>query len=147
MTPQTLEQGGDASRWEQTIDAFLAAKARRSGSIRAVQAYSRTLYQFFGALDKTLEEVTSPDVFSYSHSTGLSGNKPSSVTIAARIARLSSFYRPLIRMSLITGNPCDKLERPRSTPTPPRGLAAADIQKLLSVIPDTSVGRRDRAII
>ena len=55
--------------------------------------------------------MTSPDVFSYSHSTGLSGKKPSSVTIAARIARLSSFYRPLIRMSLITGNPCDKLER------------------------------------
>ena len=99
------------------------------------------------ALGKTPDEVTSPDVFSYAHSIGLSGNKPSSVTIAARIACLSSFYRFLIRMSLITSNPCDKLERPRSTPAPPRGLAATDIQKLLGVMPDTPVGLRDRAII
>ena len=56
MTPQTLEQGGDASRWEQTIDAFLAAKARRSGSIRAVQAYSRTLYKFFGLWIRPLKK-------------------------------------------------------------------------------------------
>ncbi|MDA0735268.1 MAG: tyrosine-type recombinase/integrase, partial [Chloroflexi bacterium] len=102
---------------------------------------------FFGALGKTPDEVTSPDVFSYAHSIGLSGRKPSSVTIAARIACLSSFYRFLIRMSLVTSNPCDKLERPRATPAPPRGLAATDIQKLLAVIPDTPVGLRDRAIV
>ena len=91
--------------------------------------------------------MTSPEVFSYAHSVGLSGKKPSSVTIAARIACLSSFYRFLIRMSLVASNPCDKLERPRATPAPPRGLAATDIQKLLSVIPETPVGLRDRAII
>ncbi|MCH6587602.1 MAG: hypothetical protein IH805_04720 [Proteobacteria bacterium] len=96
---------------------------------------------------KTPEQVTSPEVFSYAHSIGLSGRKPSSVTIAARIACLSSFYRFLIRMSLVVSNPCDRLERPRATPAPPRGLAAADIQKLLAVIPVTPVGLRDRAII
>ena len=75
------------------------------------------------------------------------GRKPSSVTVAARIACLSSFYRFLIRMGLVTANPCDKLERPRATPAPPSGLAATDIQKLLAVTPDTPVGLRDRAII
>ena len=84
--------------------------------MRTVQAYSRMLFQFFGSLGNPPDEVTSPDVFSYAHSIGLSGKKPSSVTIAARIACLSSFYRFLIRMSLITSNPCDKLERPRATP-------------------------------
>ena len=147
MTTHYLVSDTTASGWEQTVYAFLAEKERRSGSMRTVQAYSRMLFHFLGALGKTPEEVTSPDVFPYAHSIGLSGRKPSSVTIAARIACLSSFYRFLIRMSLVSGNPCDKLGRPRATPAPPRGLAATDIQKLLSVIPETPVGLRDRAII
>ncbi len=147
MTNHYLVTDTTASGWEQTIYAFLAEKERRSGSMRTVQAYSRMLFHFFGSLGKSPDEVTSPDVFSYAHSIGLSGRRPSSVTIAARIACLSSFYRFLIRMSLITSNPCDRLERPRATPAPPRGLAAADIQKLLAVIPETPVGLRDRAII
>jgi site-specific recombinase XerD len=105
------------------------------------------LFHFFGALGKTPDKVSSQEVFAYAHSVGLSGKKPSSVTVGARIACLSSFYRFLIRMEMITGNPCDKLERPKATPAPPRGLVAADIQRLLSVIPNTPVGLRDRAII
>ena len=50
-------------------------------------------------------------------------------------------------MSLVAANPCDQLERPRATPAPPRGLTAADIKKLLDVIPSNPVGLRDRAII
>jgi site-specific recombinase XerD len=147
MTTQTLAPGGEVDSWEQAIYAFLAEKERRSGSGRTVQAYARMLFHFFGTLGKTPEQVTSQEVFAYAHSIGASGRKPSSVTVTARIACLSSFYRFLIRMGLVTGNPCDKLERPKATPAPPRGLAAIDIQKLLSIIPDTPVGLRDRAII
>ena len=50
-------------------------------------------------------------------------------------------------MSLVSANPCDQLERPKTTPAPPRGLTAVDIKKLLDVIPDNPVGLRDRAII
>jgi site-specific recombinase XerD len=147
MTTQTLVLGGQVDRWEQSIYAFLAEKERRSGSGRTVQAYSRMLYHFFGSLGKTPNEVLSQDVFVYAHNVGLSGRKPSSVTVAARIACLSSFYRFLIRMEMVTANPCDKLERPRATPASPRGLAAADIQRLLAVIPNSPVGLRDRAIV
>jgi integrase/recombinase XerC len=108
-------------RWEQAIYAFLAEKERRSGSIRTVQAYSRMLLRFFGALGKIPDEVASQEVFAYAHGVGLSGKKPSSVTVGARIACLSSFYRFLIRMEMVTANPCDKLERPRATPAPPQG--------------------------
>jgi site-specific recombinase XerD len=147
MTTRSLVLGGEVNRWEQAIYAFLAEKERRSGSTRTVQAYSRMLYHFFGALGKTPDEVSSQEVFAYAHSVGLSGRKPSSVTVAARIACLSSFYRFLIRMEMVTANPCDKLERPKATPAPPRGLVANDIQRLLAVIPDSPVGLRDRAII
>ena len=148
MAPtQTLVRGGDAGRWKQAIYAFLAEKERRSGSMRTVRAYSGMLYRFFGNVGKEPDQVTSPEVFGYAHGIGLSGKKPSSVTINARIACLSSFYRFLIRMSLVSANPCDQLERPRATPAPPRGLTAADIKKLLGVMPGTPAGLRDRAII
>ena len=147
MATQTLVRGGDAGRWEQAIYAFLAEKERRSDSMRTVRAYSGMLYRFFGNLGKPPDQVTSPEVFGYAHGIGLSGKKPSSVTINARIACLSSFYRFLIRMSLVSSNPCDQLERPKATPAPPKGLTAADIKKLLDFIPDNPIGLRDRAII
>ena len=147
MTTQNLVQGSGASRWDQAIYAFLAEKERRSGSMRTVQAYSGMLYRFFGTVGKPPDQVNATEIFSYAHGIGPSGKKPSSVTINARIACLSSFYRFLIRMSLVSANPCDQLERPRATPAPPRGLTAADIKKLLDFIPDNPVGLRDRAII
>ena len=121
MTTQTLVLGGEVDRWEQAIYAFLAEKERRSGSTRTIQAYSRMLYHFFGVLGKTPNVISSQEVFAYAYSVGLSGKKPSSVTVGARIACLSSFYKFLIRMEMVTANPCDKLERPRATPAPPGG--------------------------
>ncbi len=86
MTTQNLVHGGDGGRWDQAIYAFLAEKERRSGSMRTVRAYSGMLYRFFGTLGKSPGQVTATEVFSYAHGAGLSGRKPSSVTIGARIA-------------------------------------------------------------
>jgi site-specific recombinase XerD len=93
------------------------------------------------------DRVTSPDVFAWAYGVGLSGKEPSQVTIGARIACLSSFYRFLIRMGAATSNPCDALERPKVQLAPPKGLAADDIRRLLAVIPETPQGLRDRAIV
>ena len=147
MTTHTLVPSGDADRWDQAIYAFLAEKGRRSGSTRTVDSYSRMLYRFFGTVGKPPDQVVASEVFSYAHGIGLSGKQPSSITVGARMACISSFYRFLIRMGLVNANPCDQLERPRATPAPPRGLVAVDIKKLLEAIPDTPVGFRDRAII
>jgi site-specific recombinase XerD len=133
--------------WERALYAFLAEKERRSGSRRTVEGYSRMLQHFFGALGKPPDKVTSQEVFVYAHGVGPSGKEPSAVTIGARMACISSFYRFLIRMDIVSSNPCDQLERPRVSPSPPRGLSAEDIRRLLAAIPDTPVGLRDRAII
>jgi integrase/recombinase XerC len=135
------------SGWERALYAFLAEKERRSDSRRTVEGYSRMLQHFFGAVGKPPERVTSPEVFAFAHGVGLSGREPSAVTIGARMACISSFYRFLIRMGMVASNPCDQLERPRVSPSPPRGLSAEDIRRLLAAIPDTPVGLRDRAII
>jgi site-specific recombinase XerD len=136
-----------AAAWERTLYAFLAEKERRSGSQRTVQSYSRMLRDFFGRSGKTPDEVASQDVFSWAYGTGLSGKEPGSVTIGARLACVSSFYRFLTRMKVVASNPCDALDRPRVVPGIARGLSAEQIRRLLDVVPSTPVGLRDRAII
>jgi len=136
-----------APAWERAFYAFLAEKERRSGSRRTVDAYSRTLQRFFGTLGKPPDQVTSPDVFVFAHGRGPSGREPRAITIGARLACISSFFRFLIRMKIVSSNPCDEIERPRASPAPPRGLSAEEIRRLLAVITETPEGLRDRAIV
>jgi len=138
---------GEIDQWDQALYAFLAEKERRSGSRRTVESYSRMLQHFFGLVAKTPDDVTSPEVFGWAHGIGLSGKRPSSITIGARLACLSSFYKFLIRMGLMAAYPCEAIERPKTVPGQPRGLSADDIRKLLAVIPETPTGLRDRAIV
>ena len=135
------------SGWDRAMYAFLAEKERRSGSRRTVESYSRMLRDFFGRAGKPPDAITPPDVFAWAHGVGLSGREPSAVTINARIGCASSFFRFAIRMGLIERNPCDALERPRIQPSPPKGLSAEQVKRLLAVVPDSRAGRRDRAII
>ncbi len=136
-----------AEGWQRALYAFLAEKEQRSGSSRTVEGYSHMLQDFFGRSGKQPDQVTAQDVFAYAHGPGLSGKQPSAITIGARIACLSSFYRFLIRMDIVQSNPCDKLQRPQVSPTPPRGLSADQVHQLLAVVPDSPAGHRDRAII
>jgi len=135
----------EASPWDQALYAFLVEKGNRSGSRRTVESYSRMLWHFFK--DTTPDRVTPAVVLSYAHGIGLSGKTPSPVTIGARIACLSSYFKFLIRMGLVKSNPCDLVERPRQSPAPARGFSADEVRKLLGVVPDTIPGRRDRAIL
>jgi len=143
----TIAPFHDAAGWERALYAFLAEKERRSGSRRTVEGYSRMLQHFFGTLGKPPDKVTSQEVFAWAYGKGLSGKEPSAVTIGARLACLSSFYRFLIRMEIVASNPCDQIQRPKTSLSPPRGLSAEQIQRLLSAIPDTPTGLRDRAIV
>ena len=62
MTANYLVADTNAIGWEQTIYAFLAEKARRSSSKRTLETYSRMLYQFFGTLGKTPDQVAATEV-------------------------------------------------------------------------------------
>src|SRR6266705_3986837 len=148
MNPQLLpaQLDPDVPAWTQTVVAFLAEKERRSGSRRTVEGYARMLWPFFGRVGSP-DRVTPAHVLAWAHGIGASGREPSSTTVGARIACLSSYYRFLIRMNIATVNPCDALERPRTIPTQARGLTAEQIRQLLAVVPDTVAGRRDRALL
>ncbi len=148
MISQTVDfPVGDLVGWERALYAFLVEKQRRSGSDRTVQGYSSMLQDFFGRVGKAPDKVTVQEVFAWAHGKGVSGKEPSPVTIGARMACLSSFYRFLQRMDIVTSNPCDKLERPRTSTPPARGLSADEVRRLLAIIPGTPQGLRDRAIV
>jgi integrase/recombinase XerC len=147
MTTTIANFADTATGWQRSLYAFLTEKHQRSGSIRTVEGYSRMLQDFFGRSGKQPDTVTSQDIFVYAHSPGLSGKQPSALTIGARIACLSSFYRFLIRMDIVQSNPCDKLQRPQVSPSPPRGLSGSQVHQLLAVVPNNPVGLRDKAII
>ncbi len=136
----------DVPAWQQTVLAFLAEKERRSGSRRTVEGYSRMLWPFLGRVGSP-DKVTPAHVLAWAHGIGASGREPSSTTVGARIACLSSYFRFLIRMNIATANPCDALERPKTISSPARGLTAEQIRQLLAVVPDTVPGRRDRALL
>lgn len=137
----------DGDPWDQALYAFLVEKGNRSGSRRTVEGYGRMLWPFFADLGKTPDRVTPADVLAWAHGIGTSGRTPSATTVGARVACLSSFYRFLIRMGLVTGNPCDALQRPRAVAAPARGLSADEVRRLLAVVPETVRGRRDRALL
>lgn len=144
LLPAALD--ADAPPWTQTVVAFLAAKERRSGSRRTVEGYARMLWPF---LERTggPAAVAPAHVLAWAHGVGLSGREPSSATVGARIACLSSYFRFLIRMGIAASNPCDALDRPKGTQSVARGLGADEVRRLLAVVPDTVTGRRDRAIL
>jgi integrase/recombinase XerC len=148
MDPQLIPANLDADTpaWTQTVVAFLAEKQRRSGSRRTVEGYSRMIWPFLTSVGSP-DRVTPAHVLAWAHGIGLSGREPSSATVGARIACLSSYYRFLIRMGIATANPCDALERPKTIPSLARGLTAEQIRQLLAVVPDTVAGRRDRALL
>ncbi len=138
---------GSSTGWEGSLYAFLAEKQRRSGSNRTPDSYYRTLRHFFGSLQKSPDQVSPQDVFSFAHGIGLSGREPSPVTVGARLSCISSFFKFLIRMDVLNANPCDRVDRPKPRPSSPSGLSAIQVQQLLQVIPDTVKGRRDLAIV
>jgi len=124
MTATIIPIGEDAAGWERALYAFLAKKERRSGSRRTVEGHSRTLQHFFGTMGKPPDKVTSQEVFTWAYGRGLSGKEPSAIAIGLRLGCLSSFYRFLIRMEILSANPCDQIERPKASPSPPRGISA-----------------------
>jgi integrase/recombinase XerC len=148
MNPHYLPAAApdDVPAWQQTVVAFLAEKERRSGSRRTVEGYARMLWPFLTRVGSP-DRVTPAHVLAWAHGIGASGREPSSTTVGARIACLSSFYRFLIRMNLAAANPCDALERPRTVQAVARGLSADEVRRLLAVVPDTVAGRRDRALL
>jgi integrase len=146
-TAASLPQPYVPPDWDGAIRAFLAEKERRTGSGRTAEEYGRVLTRFFEGVSKTPDAIAPDQVFTFAYGPGPSGKEPSPATINLRLAALSSLYAFLLRMGLMDRNPCDRVQRSRQEPSPPKGLDREEIKRLFAAIPDTAAGQRDRAII
>ncbi len=119
MAPQLhLATTVNAVGWQQTVVAFLAEKEGHDGSKQRVEGYLRVLWPFDGGF-RTPAEVTPAHVLAWAHGRGLSGHGPSSATVVARIAGLSSYYRFLIQMQVLGRQP---MRCPRGADGLPRSI-------------------------
>jgi len=119
MTTTIANFTDTATGWQRAFYAFLAEKEQRSGSRRTVEGYSRMLQDFFGRSGKQPDNVKPQDIFVYAHGPGLSGKQPSAITIGARIACISSFFRFLIRMDIVSPTPATSSNGHRFHPAHP----------------------------
>ena len=94
MNPQLLPAAArdDVPAWQQTVVAFLAEKERRSGSRRTVESYARLLWPFLTRVGTAGTRHTGPRL-RLGPRDQHSGREPSSTTVGARIACLSSYYQ------------------------------------------------------
>lgn len=68
-----LAEPEDPSKWESAMQAFLAEKFRRTGSMRTVQSDSRILSALFGQLRKTPDQVVTSEAMAFCFGRSVAG--------------------------------------------------------------------------
>ena len=134
-----------SNEWE--LEELLGALALEGRSAHSVRAYRRDLEALLAALPGPLDQVRPSDLRECFRRQQQAGRSPSSINRA--IAAVRSFYRFLFEEGRLETNPAQALRSIRlGPPLAPKHLTVEEVQRLLSLpSPDTSVGRRDRAIM
>lgn len=148
-----------SEQWERCYRDFLQSIREHSGSEDSAYQYERVLRRFFTVPNKRPDQYTRQDVEAFLHqltdSPQKSGTPPAASTRNARLAILKSFYAfagqytvtfrgkptPLMRVPA----PTTGIKRGRPTEVY-RAMSLEELKQLFSVIPQTVVGKRDRAL-
>ncbi len=106
----------------------------------------RSLKNFFGFIKGLPVHVTKEDIRSYLEHMGR--KKLSSVSYGKTVGHIHEFYDFLLHEGHVLLNPAVSIERPKQEPVHKRrGFTVEEIRKILDAVPDTPLGRRDRAVI
>ncbi len=137
------------------IDRFVESLASEKGySIHTCQAYQHDLEEFAeicaGLLNKDIPDIQADAIDALIIRGYLgrlySSNKKSS--IARKLSAIRSFYRFLIRRSLIDTNPAESVRTPKQDKPIPVWLAVDDMFRLLNGVDvSTLLGTRDAAML
>ncbi len=116
-------------------------------SSNTVAAYRRDLIQFaFFLRDSKRDELkaTEPDILGF-----LAANPVLSTrTLARRLSSIRSYYRFLVRESLVSVDPCAQISAPRLGRALPKVLSEEDVDSLLDVShAATALGQRNKAML
>jgi integrase/recombinase XerD len=135
---------------ERAIAAFLNYLRVEKGLAKnSVEAYGRDLAKFAAFLEKQrrkLSQVRTTDIREFALT--LDQRKLQSRTIARHLVSLRQFFLHLLRENVVSTNPTEHLESPRSWKALPRYLSVEESQRLLeSPKTSTALGLRDRALL
>ena len=132
--------------WRATVLAWQAELTQRTGSTRTPDEYTRLLARLVGTFGDP-DTIRTIHVHAFAYGAGPSGHMPAPSTINVRIAAVSAFFDFCCRMGILRTNPANGVRRPQARPPVPRGLTAAEVRRLLDVLPSNAAGLRDRALI
>jgi integrase/recombinase XerD len=135
---------------EQQIANFLNyLRVEKGLASNTVEAYGRDLRKFaafWQRTDRPLAQVRPLELREFILSLDRSGLE--SRSIARQVVSLRQFFLHLLREDMISSNPTEHLESPRSWKVLPKYLSLEDAQKLLGIPGEKEpLGIRDRAIL
>ena len=135
---------------EHQIATFLNYLRVEKGLAKnTVDSYGRDLKRFgrFLVANQTeIEQVSAREVREFALS--LDRRQLQSRTIARHLVSLRQFFAHLLRENVISMNPTENLESPRTWKVLPKFLSVEEVQSLLEMpMMSTALGLRDRAIL
>ena len=132
----------------EEFSAYL--RDERNVSPHTLRAYEREIAQFVAFAQGEMacprpNDVSSATVRAYlAH---LHQRKLARISMQRALAALRTYFRFLGREGVVASNPARTVPTPRAPKPLPQVAPAGDLAVLLDAIPDTSVGRRDRAAL
>ncbi|MGE4660741.1 MAG: site-specific tyrosine recombinase XerD [Arenicellales bacterium] len=140
---------GEKKLASEISEQFLDALWLESGlSGNTLSAYRSDLTAFEVWLNKKglgLKGASRADLLGYLAANVRQGLSPRSS--ARRLSTLRRFYRYLLREGVIRDDPTADVRSPNLGRPLPKSITEASVEKLLAVPADTTLGRRDRAML
>ena len=134
-------QGFPANR-QDTIAAFLAGC--RSEETR--NAYRRDLAEFGSFLGKAIDEASRLDVEAWISTLRDADKSPA--TVGRKVSAVRSYLRLLVDEGTLARNPANHARTPTvSSESTTPGLSKDEARAMLAACDDSTVGRRDRALL
>lgn len=139
-------------RWESAIKGFVSfLRLEKSLAQNSIQAYLNDLNQFVEFLTEK-KYALSPSEVEHRHLVQfiewLNEHKQSAATQSRVISGIRSFYRYLLLENLVTKNPAELIETPKTGRKLPDVLSVNDIDNLLNAVDiSTPKGYRDRTML
>lgn len=138
-------------RFSTLVDAFCAMLSfQRNASPHTVRAYRCDLLDFGRwAARCMLDPLAANHRDMRRYLAGIDGAGLSRKTANRRLSALRSFFRWLAAEGVVESDPVEAIQGPKSTRSLPRTMAAADMERLLSVYADAddSLSLRNQALL
>ncbi|MBO4340422.1 MAG: site-specific tyrosine recombinase XerD [Bacteroidales bacterium] len=121
-------------------------RLERRMSPNTVTSYCHDVSDFFEAMGKPVQKVTSSDITAYLGKAGDAGLSKRST--ARLLSSLRSFFSWCVEEGQVKVNPCDRVESPKLGKYLPEVLSVDEVTSIIeSVDLGTKYGKRDRAIL